>query len=61
MSPKRPRESEFEWAPRNAPEDQLVLDLDGYEGPIDVLLSLFDVILVCPNQHTSSETSLTQY
>lgn len=40
MSPKRPRESEFEWAPRNAPEDQLVLDLDGYEGPIDVLLSL---------------------
>jgi segregation and condensation protein A len=40
MNAKAPASDGFDWAPRADADDQLLLDLDGYEGPIDVLLSL---------------------
>lgn len=40
MNAKAPNSDGFDWAPRADASEQLLLDLDGYEGPIDVLLSL---------------------
>lgn len=40
MNAKSPAPDGFDWSPRADASEQLLLDLDGYEGPIDVLLSL---------------------
>ena len=40
MNAKAPSSDGFDWSPRADAGEQLLLDLDGYEGPIDVLLSL---------------------
>jgi segregation and condensation protein A len=40
MKGKAPASDGFEWSPPLDAGEQLLLDLDGYEGPIDVLLSL---------------------
>ena len=40
MSRKSDARDSFDWTPAPVENEQLLLDLDGYEGPIDVLLSL---------------------